>query len=95
MTYKASKGFVLPSGLQLKLHATHLPTHPVKCSVLLSSRKNTVNEQNEKEQTVIFRILMKSNKCKNNSKSVPIFICKDINKETLKSIQLWRWNKDR
>lgn len=95
MTDKASKGFALQSAMQLKLFATHLPTYRVKCSVLLSSSKDKTNEQNEKEQSLIFRILMKSNICKNISKSVPIFIYKDINEEALKSIQLQKWNKDR
>lgn len=95
MTDKASKGFVLQSALWLKLHAIHLPTHPVKCPVLLSSRKGTTNEQNEKEQPQTFRILMKFNTCKNISNSVPIFIYKDINEDALKLIQLQKWNKDR
>lgn len=84
MTAKASKGFILQPALQLKLHVTHLPTHPVKGSALLSSSKDTRSEQKEKEQTLIFGILMKSNVGKNISKSVPILICKDINEEALK-----------
>ena len=35
----------------------HVPTHPDKYQALLSCRKNTTNEQNEKEQTLIFHDL--------------------------------------